>query len=476
MIVFDKPLNETLEKHVRDHCNLQKRIGLLGTAGFLIGSRVGEDVHVAHIAICPLPETADDRAGDMRSRLVDSEWIADHGYRIIRLLPGGVDINHCSLLVGLLWLADKKLSIEPRSVLMKALALINRRNGFTSSLHYMSPSNNMAGFGHLSLTILISLVCIETPLGKPQGYIVDCSRKGAEGSQTRVSFAQLEWISVQSSATFSLSVPIEDVTTTTNFYKVFCTAISGWTKNFFTTETALVNGCIRNGSEPLRSREKKGKANVDPVRVRTFVSAGERFSSSVPSVVNSLCVANLKANISVSAAVPSKATVQDAITAVKQHVIRSLCSRAVSELHYECTEVVEDEPKDYTSFHQLPRLACISLPTQPSIIFTDYLFEGDSKKDSQESFKDLLSIQVDEGEITEEYERHLTESDLIRFSSIGEDNDKLQKSSLSSSSQSIAAVISVASQGLTMNYIALISVIVALFAIVAYLLTRSLSE
>lgn len=61
MIVFDKPLNETLEKHVRDHCNLQKRIGLLGTAGFLIGSRVGEDVHVAHIAICPLPETADDR-------------------------------------------------------------------------------------------------------------------------------------------------------------------------------------------------------------------------------------------------------------------------------------------------------------------------------------------------------------------------------------------------------------------------------
>ena len=59
--------------------------------------------------------------------------------------------------------------------------------------------------------------------------------------------------------------------------------------------------------------------------------------------------------------------------------------------------MVEDEPKDYTSFHQLPRLACISLPTQPSIIFTDYLFEGDSKKDSQESFKDLLSIQVDEG-------------------------------------------------------------------------------
>ena len=38
---------------------------------------------------------------------------------------------------------------------------------------------------------LQALVCIETPLGKPQGYIVDCTRKGAEGSQTKISFSQV---------------------------------------------------------------------------------------------------------------------------------------------------------------------------------------------------------------------------------------------------------------------------------------------
>lgn len=50
--------------------------------------------------------------------------------------------------------------------------------------------------------------------------------------------------------------------------------------------------------------------------------------STVTSAVESVCVADLKANISVYAAVSSKATVRDAINAVKQHVIRSLCSRA----------------------------------------------------------------------------------------------------------------------------------------------------
>lgn len=456
MIIFDKPLNVALDRHIKDHCGIQKQLGLLGTAGFLIGSRVGEDIHIAHIAICPLPETANDLTGDIRSRLIDSEWIADHGTRIVRMLPGGVEI------VGLLWLADKKLSIEPRNMLIQALAMINKRANFTSSLQLFPSSNNMA------------LVCIETPLGKPQGYIVDCTRKGAEGSQTRIAFNPLEWINVKSSAGFSLSMPIDDPATTTNFYKLFCSAVREWAQNFFTTETTLVGGRLRSGDEPLRSRERKGKGNPSSIWIDTFVTAGKHSIKPATSVMGSLCVADLKADVSVCAAVSSKATVQDAINAVKQHVIRTLCSRA--EMHYECTEVVEDEPKDHASFHQLPRLTCVSLPTQPAIAFTDYLFEGDTKKDSQDSFKELLSLAVTEDCINDGYERHLAEGDLVRFSTLAEKQGKLQKSSVSSSSQSIAAVISNARKELPLNYIALLSVLIALLAIAVYLLMHSLGE
>lgn len=38
---------------------------------------------------------------------------------------------------------------------------------------------------------LQALVGIETPLGKPFGCIVDCSRKGSAGSQTKVSFSEV---------------------------------------------------------------------------------------------------------------------------------------------------------------------------------------------------------------------------------------------------------------------------------------------
>lgn len=42
---------------------------------------------------------------------------------------------------------------------------------------------------------------------------------------------------------------------------------------FFDTETALVNGQLRYGSEPLRSKQKKGKSGGS-IRIDTFVSAG----------------------------------------------------------------------------------------------------------------------------------------------------------------------------------------------------------
>lgn len=57
--------------------------------------------------------------------------------------------------------------------------------------------------------------------------------------------------------------------------------------------------------------------------------------------------------------------------------------------------VVEDEEKDSAAVHQLPRRASTSLPSQPAIVISDYLFEGDSVQDAKESFRDLLNVEVD---------------------------------------------------------------------------------
>lgn len=60
MIALDKGLEGLLDTYVKEHCERQKRFGLMATAAFLIGSKLDDDIYVAHIAVCPLPETVDD--------------------------------------------------------------------------------------------------------------------------------------------------------------------------------------------------------------------------------------------------------------------------------------------------------------------------------------------------------------------------------------------------------------------------------
>uniref|UniRef100_F1L5B0 Odorant response abnormal protein 4 n=1 Tax=Ascaris suum TaxID=6253 RepID=F1L5B0_ASCSU len=458
MIALDKGLEGLLDTYVKEHCERQKRFGLMATAAFLIGSKLDDDVYVAHIAVCPLPETVDDEAGDLRSRLVDAEWISDHGTRVLRLLPGGISI------VGLLWLADKKLAIQARTMLVDALNRINKHSNAISSLGLRPADNKLA------------LMNIETPLGRPQGYIVDCSRKGAEGWQTKLTFTKLEWIPVESSASINLSVPISDPSMMSNFERQFVGAIREWTEDLFSTDAVLIDGRLRHRDEPLRSKDKKPRGAFHPIKLDTFVSSGGNEQSHKGAIKYSFCVVELSADVIVRAAVPSKATVQNAVDAVKEHIVRTLCSRA--ELHYESTDVIEDEQKDRISVHQLPRVVCTPLPPHPAIIFSDFLFEGDSKFDAQESFKDYLSLSISPNCIEDDLERHLDEKDLAEIGKSDEGPGRVHRSSSSTSSHNSAATTAVVSRAeqLKTNYLALLSIMVALLAIAIYILLHSLGE
>ncbi|VDM46328.1 unnamed protein product [Toxocara canis] len=461
MIALDKHLEKVLDVYIKEHCEKQKRIGLMGTAAYLIGSKSGDDIHVAHIAVCPLPETADDEAGDVCSRLVDAEWIGEHGARVIRFLPGGIST------VGLLWLADKKLPIQARTMLIEALARINKHSNAISSLGIRPADNKLA------------LVNIETPLGRPQGYIVDCSRKGAEGWQTKVGFTQLDWIPLHSTASINLSVPISDPAMVSNFERQFVGAIHEWTHDFLSTDAALIDGRVRQGDEPLRISNKKARSSLSPVNVDTFVSAGKKERWCCGLKQCSYCIVELSVDMVVRAAVPNKASVKKAIDAVKEHIIRTLCSRA--ELHCESTDVVEDEQKDRVSVHQLPRIVCTALPSQPAILFNDFLFEGDSKSDAQESFKDYLSLNVDEDDIEDDLERHLEDSDMAKIGKSEEGPRRVHRSSSSTSSHN-SVTMNYAVGGFQhveefkTNYLVVLSLVVALLAIAIYILLHSLGE
>ncbi|VDO44267.1 unnamed protein product, partial [Onchocerca flexuosa] len=92
MILLDKCLESLLDCYVREHCDRQRKYGIAGSAGFLIGSKMDEDFHVAHIAMCAYPDTTQDETGDIYSKSIDADWIADIGSRVLRFLPGGTMI------------------------------------------------------------------------------------------------------------------------------------------------------------------------------------------------------------------------------------------------------------------------------------------------------------------------------------------------------------------------------------------------
>ncbi|VDN17337.1 unnamed protein product [Gongylonema pulchrum] len=334
MIFLDKGLERLLDRYIREHCEKQKQHGIMATAGFLIGSKLNDDFHLAHIALNYLQN------GDSYSKLIDAEWISDTGARVLRLLPGGLTI------VGLLWLAGPKNSLqsaEIRAMLVRALA------------HILVNHNAL--------------------------------------------------------------------------------------------NTVLVDGCLRSRDEPLKPRDKKASGK-NKFHIETFLDV----------------------------TVPSKATVGQAVDAVKEHIIRTLCSRA--EIHYESTDVVEDEPNDRVSVHQLPRPGFASLPSQPAIVFTDYLFESDTASDAQQSFADLLTLTIPEDEIEIDSERLLDEGDLYSIVSDDEKPSRVERSSSSTSSLSSVVLppIRKGTKKLPVNMYAIVAALVALLSFVVYILMKALSS
>uniref|UniRef100_A0A0R3S3L2 Protein odr-4 homolog n=1 Tax=Elaeophora elaphi TaxID=1147741 RepID=A0A0R3S3L2_9BILA len=457
MILLDRCLEFVLDSYIREHCDNQRKYAIGGSAGFLIGSKIGEDFHVAHIAMCAHPDTMQDETGDTHSKSVDADWIVDTGSRVLRFLPGG------TMIVGLLWLADSKSSLQlaqVRGMLVRALSQITIRHNALTYLNIKLVDNCLA------------LVGVETPLGKPFGCVVDCSRKGAAGSQTKVSFSQLEWVRLESSAAFRLSEPLADGVW--DFHKQFTSAIHEWAEHLFETDIALVNGLSRPRDEFLRPRDRKnrGPATFD---VEIFLNANEKHDLDNQNI-SSFCTIDLIVDTIVKAAVPSKATVGQAVDAVKEHIIRSLCSRA--ELHYESTDVIEDEPKDRLAVHQLPRAAYVSLPSQQAIVFTDYLFESDTANDAQQSFAEFLTLKVREDDIDVSSERHLDGNDLLNMLNEDEKPNRVEQSSSSTSSLSsvILPPIRKAGEVTSINYYFLIAGLVALLSFVVYLLMKTLSS
>uniref|UniRef100_A0A914UVT0 Protein odr-4 homolog n=1 Tax=Plectus sambesii TaxID=2011161 RepID=A0A914UVT0_9BILA len=474
MIVLDKPLETRFEALIKEHCDAQKQLGIPATVFLLIGSRIGDDLYVAHVAKCPLPETAMDQPeSDDTTRktptmtpkapneTIDPEWITDHGRQVLRTLPGGVDI------IGLMLFAEKKLLLQGtfRSILLRALKMLSTASSTVNWMR-LKPSEN-----------LMALMTLEVPLGKPSGGIVDLA-KGSDVFQTKVAFQPVQWVGVRATLQMDLKLRVPRSSGNTNFLRLFIASIGDWAKSLLSNNFAIVNGRIRDGSDLItekssgkvsgkaKGRQSQQNQNANElVDVELFMKLADKVSSVVS---DSCCSVVLKSTLKCRAAVLSKATVDAAVNAVKQDAIRSLYSRA--ELHCESMAVVEDEEKDTAAVHQLPRRVSTPLPFQSAILISDYLFEGDSVQDAKDSFRDLLSVEIDSAAIDDSLERLITEDDLEAMNV-----SMPQPVPDSPRTQQITKTALMEERTLTASYVA-VAALVAILAVTVYVVFLSLGK
>lgn len=382
MIVFDSSLESRV--NLTQGSQRNEADGVSYAAYFLVGSFCSDgEIHVAHMAPCPLPMTATDSAGDTLSKTIDEEWIADNAEKVTRILPGGINV------VGLAFFSGRRIFNDQKAMLKRALARIQHITNLLTTLGISSLSDYMA------------LVFIESPFGKPTGLVTDVVNRGPD-SPTKVSFSALEWVSAVSSASARICLNVPTKTKQPHFFTEFIAAIRPFTENLFNCSLALINGEMRDESEQLFKDVKKKK--VDAVEVEVFVDACEN-KGNICEPQSATNLHEVSFDIEIRAAVPLKSKVSFAVAAVKQHLIRSLTARA--ELQYESMDVVEEAAAGPCSVHQMPRPATTVLDTHPAILFSDYLFEADTVEDAQSNFDELLGLKVNKEHIDEGWERCL---------------------------------------------------------------------
>lgn len=83
---------------------------------------------------------------------------------------------------------------------------------------------------------------------------------------------------------------------------------------------------------------------------------------------------------------------------LRQDILRSMASRF--EMH--CESLIDEDSNGSSDvdsecsrvYHEVPRRVFVNLP-KSKLVVSDYLFPGEGAKDSFDSFRDLLSLEIE---------------------------------------------------------------------------------
>lgn len=341
---------------------------------------------------------------------VSEAWIADHARHVTRMLPGGMFVQ------GIFVTSDEDVFEDPNcfSKLRSTLNHIYKGLSINEYMFGNCPYSNERLILHMSTSTKV-LTCKSLEVG---GLNKNTTLKPVEW---KFSPKALSWQRLDCYYEFDEIYPVivknSGVSVKNQFQQILESA-----HKIIESSVMFIDGELKDGSESLDQliKKKKTKTNTKLTQNEApksmHVSLFVPYENTLPETVEYLeCEGSIHFSgvVSSSVFIYPKATVKEAIAAVKQDIVRSLASRFT--MH--CDALIDDNllPEEKICFNEPPRRVLVPVG---SLYLCDYLFPGEAPAEALLSVRELLDLKITETDVICDVE---TPADTSEFDALDRD-------------------------------------------------------
>lgn len=373
-----------IEERVEDYIS-----SLYGThkwqLGLIIGQISPQRDYIVHLARTP-EQSGDSDTDGKPSTLeeIDNSWITEHARQVSRMLTGGLD------LIGVFAFGPSEMLTKSQAKLRQLLFSINKTIQHKPASYFDALNQNR----------ILLQICSATK--KTTCRTIDVSDQRATPNPTEVKYQSFasKWLKLET----SLSLCNRNFTVGKKLGRSgLQSQITGSVNSMLqsiSNAMCTVNGELCSDDQPLFSGEKAGKSSHATLKsTQTFkidIFTEEPCGPSQPEEKETVASLSVSGSMCCRAYVHQKATVKEAIQALKYDVIRSFLSRC----EVLCEDIMDNQEE------KTNKETCASTWTCPQRVFAplgtgaiavcDYVFKDETLQECRERMTELLNIEPKE--------------------------------------------------------------------------------
>ncbi|XP_046558824.1 protein odr-4 homolog [Haliotis rubra] len=329
--------------------------------------------------------------------LTDEQWVSSHATQVNRMLLGGLDV------IGVFALAPPNMMQSSQAKLRQVVFAVHKA---LSKLTLCDRENAITD------RMVLQICSVARKLTCRTFDVADMKSTARPAEWRYVSGLLDRWSQLSTMVSVDVAITVPNDARTTTMHKQIQQGIQPFCKSIY-NGMALLNGELRNDDEVLdQSEPRKGKSKdkANPGRQQFAVDLLDNMSDNNnvpdPTALSVKAILKVRGQMIGRSLVNNRATVRDAIEAVRSDVVRSLVSRC--ELLCEDLEVVEEHGA--RELYDTPVRVFTTVP-KSSLAFCDYMFQDEKTQEVTERLKELLDIDVTEDDLELQCERHAEEGD-----------------------------------------------------------------